>query len=239
MGSAVLKLNRWENAESLHKQLDNNLYSSYRVWWKWIEDYLLTEGIYDLNDVTEQDVLNYRDYIDGLDDMPANKKKAYKRYLETFVWGNVLEVSPELYERVMTDSRIESDVRTKVGAYLLLCGITDTGMIDFELRERFEGFLVRTGITTRQRNLYLKGLDKLKYESIRRQNALRPFETSKLTYDGKTLYLGYHPDYETAMSLYLFYEKDWKVYDLPNAPKQLRDQILTLLNWIFQDKKNL
>ena len=239
MGSAVLKLNRWENAEYLRKQLDKNLYSSYRVWGKWIEDYLLTEGIYDLNDVTEQDILNYKDYIDGLDNMPASKKKAYKRYLETFVWGNVLEVSPELYERVMTDSRMESDVRTKVGAYLLLCGITDTGMIDFELRERFAGFLVRTGITTRQRNLYLKGLDKLKYESIRRQNALRPFETSKLTYDGKTLYLGYHPDYETAMSLYLFYEKDWKVYDLPNAPKQLRNQILALLNWIFQEKKNL
>lgn len=67
MGSAVLKLNRWDNTEFLHNQLDKNQCSRYKVWRNWIEEYLLSNGIYDLNDITEQDVLQYREYVSESD----------------------------------------------------------------------------------------------------------------------------------------------------------------------------
>ena len=237
MGSAVLKLNRWDNTEFLHNQLDKNQCSRYKVWRNWIEEYLLSNSIYDLNDITEQDVLQYREYVSESDVITVSQKKSYQRLLESFVWGNAVNDAPELYDKVMKDSQMEKDVRNKVGAYMMLQGIADTDLIDYELRDRFELFLNKTGTVYEYKKRYIKGLDKLKYEAIRRKNALRPFEKSKLVYEGKILYLGYHPDYETAMSLYRVYEKEWKVYDLTKASNTLRSQILNILNWIFQDKK--
>ena len=237
MGSAVLKLNRWDNTEFLHNQLDKNQCSHYKVWRNWIEEYLLSNGIYDLNDITEQDVLQYREYVSESDVITVSQKKSYQRLLESFVWGNAVNDAPELYDKVMKDSQMEKDVRNKVGAYMMLQGIADTDLIDYELRDRFELFLNKTGTVYEYKKRYIKGLDKLKYEAIRRKNALRPFEKSKLVYEGKILYLGYHPDYETAMSLYRVYEQEWKVYDLTKASNTLRSQILNILNWIIQDER--
>ena len=235
----ALKLLQQERSECLDRQLDR-CRKTYLLGLKTgvVRRFLIENGIYDLADVTEEDIYRYREYIYSLKSLYGLQKKQEATYLETCVWYGLTDDYPAFREMVMGEGSGASE-RRKAGTFLIINGLYDTDNIDCELKDRYSVYLSRTIAGNKVRE-YLKMMDVLKLEAIRRENENRPFVERKLKYDGKKLYLGFHTDYETAMGFYKIQKKDWLIYDFPKMKSQtVCRQIIDILNWVLKEKTNI
>lgn len=64
------------------------------------------------------------------------------------------------------------------------------------------------GSGCRKLHEYVKAMDVLKLEAIRKENISNPLKPKALKYSGEKLFLLYHPDYEVAKTFYYIRDKE-------------------------------
>ena len=82
-------------------------------------------------------------------------------------------------------------------------------------------------------------MDKLKIESIRRDNEENPIRIPTLKYENKKIFLLYHPSYQMAMTFYYVQDKEELLFDFSIATSAvMKRQIFRMLNHILETKEN-
>ena len=108
----ALKLLQQERSECLDRQLDR-CRKTYLLGLKTgvVRRFLIENGIYDLTDVTEEDIYRYREYIYSLKSLYGLQKKQESTYLETCVWYGLTDDYPAFREMVMGEGSGASERR--------------------------------------------------------------------------------------------------------------------------------
>ncbi len=202
----------------------------------YVEDFLTNEGICDLSEVSEQVKRRYRMCVYNDGKLSDAQKRSYLNSLEPFIMHQYMDAFPDIRDGIILNQGIDRCMRHKIGTFLMESGICSPDAIDYDVREKFEQYLKDT-VAEKKAGEYLKGLDKVKLDAIRRANEAKPFVRQEIRYDGKKLFLCYHPNYETAMSLYFAQDKTRLVYDFPSAASEtICRQTVDILNWIFSKR---
>ena len=202
--------------------------------------FLTGNGCTSLSDVDFETVISWRSYVRSL----HLKKQAAEHYmgLLEIAMMHFLEPSfPELCREIDEKHHFSRAEKNKVKAFLMMMGIKSLAKITYHTRKSYERFLLSCDLENPRR--YLKVLDQIKLSSIRAENELRPFQKKQFSYRNDVFYLGYHPDYETAMEFYYVRNKEELVFDFSiDAPAKLKHQIFEMLSHcllIGAKRKNL
>ncbi len=202
-----------------------------------VREFLLQQGIYSVEDITDDDRTSYREYINLKDDFTEIQKVRYASYLE-MVEFSFYAPAYEDFLRELEDGKKPDALIRRAETYLLSHGIASTDAITYEVREAYERFL-RGTITDNNIGEYVKVLDKMKEAAIRRDCEKTPFKERKLRYTGGKIFLAYHPDYEIASSFHFTRDKSELLFDftLP-AKDNVKYQIFFMLNYVLDTEKN-
>lgn len=236
--SALLSFPQWDGQEELNRQMDKCPTVTGRQR-RFVEEFLIQEGVYDLSEISEQIMQHYRMRVCNADNLSCNQKQKYLNSLEPFIMYHLMDDYPIIRESIINNDNLNRPIRNKIGTFLMQNGVKDVGSIDYELRERFEQYMITT-IAEKKAAEYVKSLDKLKLGEILQEKEAKPFVHQELKYDGKKLFLSYHPDYDIAISLYYWQDKTQLVYDFPSAASEtICRQMIDILNWVFREQKHL
>lgn len=202
-----------------------------------VREFLLQQGIYSVEDITDEDKADFREYLSLKDGYSQTQKVKYASSLETIQ----LSYYAPLYEdflKELEDGKKPDAIIRKTETYLLSHGITSTEEITYEVREAYEQYL-RASIKEDKAREYVKCLDVMKLVAIRRECEKAPFKERKLRYNGGKIFLLYHPDYELATTFYYVRDKEELLFDfsLP-AKDEVKYQIFFMLNYILETEKN-
>lgn len=204
-----------------------------------VMSFLVREGIFSLESVTDEIKHRYRMHVKNSKELSAAQKRTYLNSIEPFVMYFLMDDYPEIRDGVILNGDLDRCMRNKIGLFLMENGIGGIDRIEYGHREKFESYLYLT-VSEKKAAEYLKGMDKLKLKAIKEENGLKPFVQHELKYDGKKLFLCYHPDYDTAMSMYYWQDKSELVYDFTAAASEtVCRQMVDVLNWVFSEQKNL
>ena len=202
---------------------------------EFVAGYLLDCGIDSLDAVTVKNLLDYRKYVRSLH-MKKAQKAYYENLLEQVCFAYLISMNPQL---AITAKEILKPcaIRNKAIGFMLICGICDTDDIDYELRSNYQKYLTET--LSAKVPEYVKALDKLKIESIRRDNEENPIRIPTLKYENKKIFLLYHPSYQMAMTFYYVQDKEELLFDFSIATSAvMKRQIFRMLNHILETKEN-
>lgn len=236
MPATVLRFDIRGYIDELHRQLDMcpHVQGKMRAV---VEDYLLQAGIYSLAEVDEFVQYDYREYVGNLPNMSRQQVVTYQAALEL----NVLYYWMPQYEDLLAEIKgykdLQRNVLNKVVHYLCLRGIHRLEDIDYSVRAGFWNYL--SNIRYPRIEATVKVLDWLKLFSIEKANNENRLKKHKLTFKEDIIYLGYHPDYATAMNFYYIRDKEELVFDfsLP-APVLMKRQIFAMLNYALERESN-
>ncbi len=202
---------------------------------EFVAQYLLDCGFDSLEMVTEEDLLNYREYVHSLP-MKKEKKSYYENLLEQVCFVFWISRNPQLAEFAEETLRSRA-VRNKTIGFMLVSGIGSADDINYELRSAYETYLNKTH--TVKISEYVKALDRLKIESIKRHNLENPLRTPSWKYENKKMFLLYHPSYPLAMTFYYVQDKEELLFDFSiEASAILKRQIFKMLSHVLETNKN-
>ena len=160
-----------------------------------VENFLYSKGIYTLDGVDATVKNAYRQYIKEMVGINDQQRKYYQSALDQILLAYLITKNQKLASDVETIIRGHA-VRNKVLLYLMEHGIQDCKEIDYDVRSDYKESLKGSGC--RKLHEYVKAMDVLKLEAIRKENISNPLKPKALKYSGEKLFLLYHPDYEVA-----------------------------------------
>ena len=201
-----------------------------------VYSFLLSRGCMDLGGVDAETLTAYRAYV--RERFPDKKhREYYGALLETAVLRFLSPSYKDLESEMEQAFPISRPIANKIKMFLMILGIHRIGQIDYRVRSAFERYLCTCG--TSHRLEYVKILDRLKLKAIG-QECSRMFHNRRvLSYAPDVIYLGYHPDYETAMSFYLYQRKEELVFDFSlDASETLKRQIFSMLNYSLEKEQS-
>lgn len=236
MAAAVLQFDLRKSVGELYRQLDMcpHVQGRMRVA---VEDFLLKSGIFSLSEVDESVQYDYREYVKNIPNISERQAWCYQSALELHVLYYWLPEYGDLIEQVNSYKEIRTPFWNKIVHFLMLCGVHRLEDIDYSVRERFQVYLTRIQSTKAEE--ILKVLDWLKLYSIETLNKKNPLKENKLKFREEVIFLGYHPDYETAMNFYYLRDKEELVFDFSlKAPLMMKRQIFAMLNHALERKTN-
>ena len=236
MPAAVIRFDMREHIQELYCQLDMCPHVQGRMR-AVVEDYLLQAGIYSLAEVDVQVQYDYREYVKSIPGMSERQSLYYQSALELHVLYYFIPEYSDLIEEINNYKEFSTHKWNKVVHYLMLCGIHQLKDIDYSVRVGFGEYL--ENIQYPKVEEMLKVLDWLKLHSIEKINKARSIKQFKLTFKEDVVYLGYHPDYETAMNFYYIRDKEELAFDfsLP-APVLMKRQFFLMLNYALEREAN-
>lgn len=134
---------------------------------------------------------------------------------------------------------VQGTYRNKVKKFLEMQEIWHVSEIDYQTRVSYEKFL-ETEVAPVSRNVYLKGFDRIKQYSIRKQQqTLKGRRNRELKFDNQILFLPYHPDTKLAMLFDRSTKKKELVWDFSReAPETMKEQIFVTLYYIIRQYPN-
>lgn len=237
MGAKVLRLLQTEyDINELQRQLDMCVGVTGKLQ-QIVKDYLLEVEVYNLSDINIADLLEYRRYINKMSDATDNQKKYYGNLLEQVIYASQI-VDNELMQNQLDSVNMDRAIRNKTATFLMALGVRDAAEIDFEIREQYEKYLNET-IAGSKISEYVKALDRLKLEAIKKENVDNPLKQPKLIYANEKLFLLYHPDYEKAMTFYYIREKEELIFDFSLAGSAImKRQVFKMLSVVLDTKEN-
>ncbi len=201
-------------------------------------DYLNSVGISSLNQVTEKDILSYREYVSHLKWLSESQKKSYINSLEQVVFSYLFEtvLSPEMNK--YCELILERSVLNKTIGYLLMIGIRNIEDITYHIRECYENYLCRT-ISTSSVYRYLKALDVLKLKSIELMCESEYIQRDRFIYKNEKVFLLYYPDYTVAKSFYYIQDKSELLFDFSlEVSTVLKHQVFDMLKYVLETNIN-
>ena len=163
--------------------------------------------------------------------------KAFFQKAKQNHYGALLEIAVREYLRTLFDEliieidfcgKVTREKGNKVKTFLMLQGISSLNEITYDSRQKYEAYLRATDCCKVQE--YVKTLDQLKLHAIQKNNESNPGRVFQISYEPQVIYLGYHPDYQTAMDFYYVRDKFELVFDFSiEAPEKLKRQIFSML----------
>ncbi len=201
-----------------------------------VENFLYSKGIYTLDDVDATVKNAYRQYIKGLVGTNDQQRKYYQSALDQILLAYLITKNQKLASDVETIIRGRA-VRNKVLLYLMEHGIQDCKQIDYDVRSDYKESLKGSGC--RKLHEYIKAMDVLKLEAIRKENISNPLKPKALKYSGEKLFLLYHPDYEVAKTFYYIRDKEELLFDFSLEGSEIvKRQIFKMLTYVLEEKKD-
>lgn len=201
-----------------------------------VENFLYSKGIYTLDDVDATVKNAYRQYIKGLVGINDQQRKYYQSALDQILLAYLITKNQKLASDVETIIRGRA-VRNKVLLYLMEHGIQDCKQIDYDVRSDYKESLKGSGC--RKLHEYVKAMDVLKLEAIRKENISNPLKPKALKYSGEKLFLLYHPDYEVAKTFYYIRDKEELLFDFSLEGSEIvKRQIFKMLTYVLEEKKD-
>ena len=202
-----------------------------------VREFLLQQGIYSVEDITDEVKQDFRAYINLKQNFSATQKKLYGTSLEVIEFSHYAPLHEEFLKELEDGRKQDCNIR-KAETYLLSHGITSTEQITYEVREKYEDYLKAYVPETKIMEI-VKVLDNMKLAAIRRECEKAAFKERKLSYDGGKIFLLYHPDYEVAMTFYYIRDKKELLFDFSLPAKgQIKYQIFHMLNYILEHEKD-
>lgn len=201
-----------------------------------VENFLYSKGIYTLDDVDATVKNAYRQYIKGMVGINDQQRKYYQSALDQILLAYLITKNQKLASDVETIIRGRA-VRNKVLLYLMEHGIQDCKEIDYDVRSDYKESLKGSGC--RKLHEYVKAMDVLKLEAIRKENISNPLKPKALKYSGEKLFLLYHPDYEVAKTFYYIRDKEELLFDFSLEGSEIvKRQIFKMLTYVLEEKKD-
>lgn len=227
---------RKKNIEQLKNQLDGCVSVPLEVR-AVVEPFLIWEGIFSLADITQQTRTLFAGYLE--ENNIRNKAKvktclyALEKYRNEYQRLQYQELLAEI-----ESCDIKRYVKNKVTAFLMNSGVKSLSEIDCEIREKYVAYL-ENNIAKSKVTEYVKGLDCLKLHDIQTWKERHPFQTPKIVYEDKKIYLSYLPVYEIAKSFYYIQDKECLFWDFSrNAPDKLKRQVFHILVYALENTKD-
>lgn len=235
MAAYVLHVLSQQNIEVLHEQIDlcNSVTGKLRTV---VENFLYSEGIYSLDDVDAEVKENYQQYIKSMVGLSDRQRKYYASVLEQVLLSYLITNNTELADYVSTVIT-DRAIKNKVLLCLMEHGIKDCGEISYDIRADYEESLIKCGCS--KTHEYVKAMDILKLEAIRKDNLSNPLKPKILTYSGQKVFLLYHPDYELAMTFYYIRDKEELLFDFSiEGSAIVKRQVFKMLSYVLEEKKD-
>lgn len=114
-------------------------------------------------------------------------------------------------------------------------GIENCENISYDIRSGYEMMLREGGCA--KISEYVKAIDVLKLDAIRRSSIENSSEINILNNYDKKVFLLYHPNYELAMTFYYVRDKEELLFDFSlDGSKIMKKQILSMLNHVLKEK---
>lgn len=201
-----------------------------------VENFLYSKGIYTLDGVDATVKNAYRQYIKEMVGINDQQRKYYQSALDQILLAYLITKNQKLASDVETIIRGRA-VRNKVLLYLMEHGIQDCKQIDYDVRSDYKESLKGSGC--RKLHEYIKAMDVLKLEAIRKENISNPLKPKALKYSGEKLFLLYHPDYEVAKTFYYIRDKEELLFDFSLKGSEIvKRQIFKMLTYVLEEKKD-
>ncbi|MDO4977930.1 MAG: site-specific integrase [Eubacteriales bacterium] len=192
-------------------------------------------GITSLEQLSAEDMILYHHTVLDDDTLSISQKRSYKNLIEPFILSYHLGSFPIIEDMLFLNESVSRPLRNKITTCLMMLGIYDPSDIDYDVRENILHYLTQT-LAPSKVNSYIKVLDQLKLEIIKKQNLENPFRDFKLFYEEQKIFLLYHPDYRIATSFYYVQDKEDLLFDFSLAgEKKLKLQIFSMLNYVLDE----
>lgn len=202
-----------------------------------VREFLLRQGIYSVDDITDDDKADFREYLNLKDGLSDVQKVKYASSLETIQLSYYAPFHEDFLKELEDGKKADALIR-KAETYLLSHGIFSTEEITYEVREAYEQYLYGSIKESKVRE-YVKTLDIMKLAAIRKECEKAPFKERKLRYNGGKIFLLYHPDYELASSFYYVRNKEELLFDFSlSAKDNVKYQIFFMLNFVLENEKD-
>lgn len=200
-------------------------------------EFLYAQEIVSLCEVSEEMLLSYRDYVTSRDQLSESQKKTYMNLLEQAVFLHLVE-SEEVLDSLAQEVISTRALRNKTIGYMLLNDVVTADKITLELREKYMAYLEKT-IAPSKVLEYIKSLDILKLEAIKRNEAKNPMVKPKLKFADTRIFLLYYPVFDVAQSFYYVRDKSELVFDFSiNCSTKLKQQVFQMLITVLEENKN-
>lgn len=193
-------------------------------------DYLEKRGIADLSEIREEDILDFQMRVRNDAALSPSQRTHYVSIPEQVLLPYLAPKDPELIKRAKKLIGARA-VRNRVCCFLLRRGIRE---ITYPVRKEYESFLSHT-VEKETVPLYLKALDILKLDEIRRKKLL-PAAWQDIPYSERQVFLLYFPEEGRARSFYFVQDKEELLFDfsLP-APDLMKRQVYRFLLHVLMD----
>ena len=202
-----------------------------------IREYLLQRGIYSVEDITDEDIQDYREYLRWRADFTPKQRALYVGCIETILYAHYAPHNQQFLQE-LENGKKQTAVIKKTEVYLMAHGIRRAEDITYEIRVAYESYIEHS-VAKSKRNEYVKALDNMKLDAIRREWEQTPYKERKLKYDGGKVFLLYHPDIEMAKTFYYVQDKTELLFDFSYAGSEIvKKQIFQMLNFILEREKN-
>ena len=162
---SILQFDMTARIQELDAQLEacSNVQGSQRAA---VREFLLQQGIYSVEDITDEDKADFREYLNLKDELNHVQKVKYASSLETIQLSYYAPCHEDFLKELEDGKKPDAVIR-KTETYLLSHGITSTDEITYEVREAYEQYLLAS-ISESKVAEYLKSLDIMKLAAIRR-----------------------------------------------------------------------
>lgn len=203
-----------------------------------IRDFLLQEGIYSIEEITDEYMLDFKQHLKMDISLSQKQRQYYLIGIEFLQYSYYAPLHEEFIKSIHLDIK-SSKLIKKAITYLLAHGITSADQITYEIRSAYEQYLENI-CETRKRREYVKVIDHIKLDAIRQENQNKPFKRSKLSYHNGNIFLLYHPDYQIAWSFQWIRDKTDLVFDFSLPASQIvKQQVFMMLNYVLEHEINV
>ncbi|MEY8492858.1 tyrosine-type recombinase/integrase [Lachnospiraceae bacterium 29-91] len=199
-------------------------------------EYLCLHGIYDVLEI--EDCL-IEEYALWIQQQGVKDKKLIRTYQRTLIdWRHFFRIKEfwGLKEEMEECDSVKPTLKNKAYEFLITQGIHSLQEIDWDIRQLYERYLLGEIHEKETRAWYLRGLDKLKLFDIRKKDQGVKVGRRSLKYEEKKIFLGYHPDYETAEAFSYCRNVEKSVWDFSiKTSGKLKYQVFTILNYALEN----
>lgn len=147
---------------------------------------------------------------------------------------DLLQLKEQLNAELSECSEVRATYRNKVAAFLEQRGIWHIEELDYSLRVAYQEYLIGK-VGEKALCSYMKGYDRIKQHSIRKQVWLVDSKHTIPRYENRLLFLPYHPNQKFAERFETVLDKANLLWDFTvSAPENMKRQIFKVLHCLIE-----
>lgn len=205
-----------------------------------VKQYLIKNGIYELEQLEELDFRNYKKFLIQCGQHTKKESSIRTSVLRKVYDTWIIAEYSELLEQLENCCGAEKQLLGNIKRFLIQNKIYGAESIDYELREQYEKFL-RRRISMAHIDRYLKAFDRLKQFTIKEElKSIAGRQKSRMVYQKQVIFLPYLKNQELAKDYEYVQDKSELVWDFRlKAPEQMKRQIFDILNYALDHVEDM